>query len=503
LASGYGGVAADANGNVYISYGPEAVVRKVLPDGSIVTVGGTGKSGYSGDNGPAIGAQLREPAGIAVDNDGNVYVADQLNSSIRKILPSGVIITVAGNGTPGYSGDGGPGSNAQLLSPEAVAVDKNGNIYIADAGNGLRKVSPDGSISTVVGNGTLSYSGDNGAAVRAQLSDPVALAVGDDGSLYIADAGNARVRVVSPAGMITTFAGGEAQNADGGVVSRASIAPEALALDAAGNLYVGDSGSNRIRRVARNGVITTVAGNGTFGSSGDHGIATAAKIGTVTGIAVDRKGNLYLSDATSDRIRKVSSKGIITTVGGNGKFGYSGDGRPALKATLNSPAGLAVDRVGNLYLADSSNHRVRKISAAGTITTVAGTGRAGYSGDGGLAVKAELFDPQGIAVDSAGNVYIADSGNNRIRKVTSAGIITSIAGNGRFGYSGDGGAPLEAQLGPFGLAVDAAGNIYVADPNNNAIRLLRRNGSTQRKGQARLRRRTLVHGQYPPAGSFA
>jgi sugar lactone lactonase YvrE len=223
--------------------------------------------------------------------------------------------------------------------------------------------------------------------------------------------------------------------------------------------------------VSTSGTITTFAGNGTQGFSGDGGPATSAGLSYPGGVAVDAAGNLYIADTSNHRVRKVSTSGTITTVAGNGTFGFSGDDGPATNATLSYPTEVAVDAVGNLYIADTGNLRVRKVSASGTITTVAGNGIYGFSGDGGPATNASLVIPRGVAVDAVGNLYIADYGNSRVRKVSSWGTITTVAGNGSPGFSGDGGPATSAALGyPRGVAVDAAGNLYIADTDNNRVR---------------------------------
>ena len=333
----------------------------------------------------------------------NIYIADVNNHRIRKVDSAGVITTVAGTGTAGSLGDGGAAVGAQLNGPVGVAVDGAGNLYIADhLNNRIRKVDSAGVISTVAGNGTEGYSGDGGAAVGAQL-----------------------------------------------------YSPRGLALDGADNLYIVDNGNNRIRKVDSAGVISTVAGNGTEGYSGDGGAAVGAQLYYPNGVALDGSGNLYIAEWNNHRIRKVDSAGVITTVAGNGTEGYSGDGGAAVGAQLYYPNGVALDGSGNLYIADFGNHRIRKVDSAGVITTVAGNGTEGYSGDGGAAVGAQLNGPVGVAVDGAGNLYIADTFNNRIRKVDSAGVISTVAGNGADGYSGDGGAAVGAQLNaPYGLALD-------------------------------------------------
>jgi sugar lactone lactonase YvrE len=341
------------------------------PAAIINTVAGNGTAGYSGDGGAAINAAIRWPRSVALDAAGNIYIADYGNNRIRKLtVATGIISTVAGNGTYGYSGDGGLATMAQLCAT-GVAVDSAGNIYIADNVTRIRKVTVStGIITTVAGNGTQGYSGDGGPATSAQLN------------------------------------------------------LLAVAVDSAGNIYISDWGNNRIRKVtAATGIISTVAGNGAMGYSGDGGPATSASLFAPVGVAVDGAGNIYISDMSNNRIRKVTaSTGIISTVAGNGTFGYSGDGGPAINAGLRGPAGVAVDRAGNIYIADqnwgSGNERIRRVTAStGIISTVAGNGTDGYTGDGGPATNAELYLAVGVGVDAAGNIYIADYGNNRIRIV--------------------------------------------------------------------------------------
>jgi len=423
------GVAVDPAGNLYIAEYYRCLIRKVS-NGVITTVAGGGPS--LGDNGPATSAQLNFPEGVAVDSAGNLYIADSNNNRIRKVsISNGVITTLAGNGTQSFSGDNGPATGAQLAGPMAVAADPAGNLYIADYGNGrIRKVS-NGVITTVAGNGPCSrtisptscYGGDNGLATSAQLYDPMGVAVDSAGNLYIADSGNHRIREVSN-GVITTVAGGgfSGLGDNGPATSAALSAPMAVAVDSAGNLYIADSGNVRIRKVS-NGVITTVAGNGTEGSSGDNGPATSAQLAYPWGVAVDSAGNLYIADSGNYRIRTVSN-GVITTVAGNGTQGFSGDNGPATSAALSGPNGVAVDSAGNLYIADYYNNRIRKVSN-GVITTVAGGGAS--FGDNGPATSAQLYEPWGVAVDSAGNLYIADSGNDRIRVLTPSGSSCSAS----------------------------------------------------------------------------
>ncbi len=331
------------------------------------------------------------------------------------------ITTVAGfTSTPGFSGDGGAATAAQLNLPYGVAVDAGGNLFIADYSNHrVRKVTPGGSITTVAGTGTSGFSGDGGAATAARLWNP-----------------------------------------------------NGMAFDGGGNLFIANESSHRIRKVTPGGSITTVAGDGTQGFGGDGGAATDAQLKVPAGVAFDGAGNLFIADYFNHRIRKVTPGGIITTVAGTTDgAGFSGDGGAATAAQLYEPFGVAFDADGNLFITDRGNHRIRKVTPGGSITTVAGTGTSGFSGDGGAATAAQLNRPSGVAVDSDGNLFIADQGNNRIRKVTPGGIISTVAGTGTNGFSGDGGAATAAQLNrPAGVAVDAGGNLFIADFNNHRIR---------------------------------
>ena len=336
---------------------------------------------------------------------------------------SGIITTVAGNGPQGFAGDGGPAASASLNYPYGVAVDASGNLFIVDFNNyRIRKVTASGTITTVAGNGTPGYSDYTGPAT-AVSSSPHGVAVDASGNLFIAD-GYFRIRKVSASGIMTTFAGGGNEpvgfGGDGGPAISAELAlPWGVALDASGILFITDSGNYRIRKVSASGIITTVAGNGVLGFSGDGGPATAASFSTLAGVAVDASGNLFIADTGNSRIRKVSASGIITTVAGNGTFNFSGDGGPAISASLYGPDGVAVDTSGNLFIADTGNSRIRKVSASGIITTVAGGGTGGL-GDGGPASSASLYEPAGVAVDASGNLFIADTLNNRIREVSAA-----------------------------------------------------------------------------------
>ncbi len=334
---------------------------------TISTFAGTGTLGYTGDGGPATAANIAYPNGAAFDAAGNVYISESWNNVIRKISPSGIITTVAGTGMAGYSGDGGPATAATLNNPYKVIIDRSGNLLIADFSNHVvRKVTPAGIISTIVGTGGVSgFSGDGGPATAAKL-------------FQVAD----------------------------------------IAIDKSDNLYIVDYINYRIRKVTTAGTISTYAGNGTTGSGGDGGPATAAQLWFPYGVACDASDNLYIADAYNNKIRKVATSGIITTVAGTGTPGYGGDGGPATAADLFNPASIAFDAGGNMYIADDLNHRIRKVSTSGTISTYAGTGVKGFSGDGGTATAAKLWAPRDVRISPSGNMFISDDSNHRMRVIT-------------------------------------------------------------------------------------
>jgi sugar lactone lactonase YvrE len=441
------GLAVDAAGNVYVADLLNRRLRKVSPAGIVTTVAGTGVFGYSGDGGPASGANLNGPSNVAVDNSGNLYIVD--GARIRKISTAGIITTVAGNGLYGFSGDGGPATMAEL-SPYGVAADGKGNIYISDDGNlRVRMVSPAGIITTVAGTGSYGSTGDGGPATAEQLTGASGIAIDNSGNLYFSDSSPSSggddcscVRKVTPAGIITTVSAGDLYE------------PRALALNAGGDLYIADTGNYGISKVASTGTITTTAGYvGSPSYSGDGGPATGAQLNSPLGLAADAEGNVYIGDTFNNRVRAVSSAGIITTIAGNGVAAYAGDGSPAANSELYFPVGVAADSLGNLYIADHGNGRIRKISKSGIITTVANPG--------GINVW-------GLAIDNQDNLYLPDPPNNRINKISPDGTVTTVAGNGTFGFSGDGGPATSAQIRltfKAALTTDNAGNLYFSDDN--------------------------------------
>ena len=469
--TGPGSIAVDGAGNVYFGEVDNHVVRMVSAEGIITTFAGGGRSLQGGI--PASSASIL-PNGLAVDDAGDVVISDYETNRVLVVI-NGTIYAIAGNAEAGYSGDGGRGGDASLSNPSGVAVDPVAGIYIGDSGNRrIRRLGFDGIIQTVAGNGLFRYSGEGGPATSATLYLPYAVALDKKGNLYIAEPQQARVRKVAPNGVITTFAGTGAQgyNQDGIPATQAQISQvEGLAVDSAGSVYLADAINSRVRKITPDGIISTVAGTGFFNYSGDGGPATGATLYGPAAVAIDNTGNLYISDYYNNRIRKVTLDGIITTVAGNGEAGYSGNGSAATQARLNAPAGLAFDAQGNLYFADSLNNVIRKITPQGIITTVAGNGKEGFLGDGRAATGANLREPFAVTVDAAGNLYIADTRNYRIRKVTADGIISTFAGDGTGHYAGDGGpAALASISAPASLVLDSAGDLIFADWINNRVR---------------------------------
>ena len=477
------GVAVDTSGNVYVAFFDDNCVRMINTSGIITTFAGNSSTqGYSGDGGPATAAHLAGPRALAIDGSGNVFIADYWNNCIRKVDASGIITTVVGGDTCGYCGDGGPATFAGLSQPSGVMLDGSGNIFIASDGySRIRKVNTSGIISTIAGNGTGGFSGDGGAATAAVLYSPHGLCIDSIGNLFIADFSNNRIRKINTSGIISTVAGNgtAGYSGDGGVATAANLnGPTRLAIDAGGNLIISDYNNNRIRMVNTLGVITTIAGNGTSGFSGDGAAATAAMLNGPSGLAINGTGNLIFADISNNRVRKVNIAGIISTIAGKGVIGgYSGDGVAATTAELFGPTSVAADSNGNKFIADFLNNRIRMISVSGIISTYAGNGTAGYSGDNGAATSAKLNGPRAVVADKNGNIYIADYYNNRVRMVNASGIITTIAGCGIAGNSGDGGLATIAKLSePRGIAVDGSGNLLIADAGNSCIRKVNTTG---------------------------
>lgn len=456
------GMAFDEEGNLYFSDSFNSRIRRIDTNGIITTIAGSNIPIPTGDGGPAIDAGLSTPLDILFDHSGNLLIASTFN--IRQISTDGIINTIMG-GIPGNSGDGGPASEARFVQPWGMTYDSSGNLYIADRdNNNIRKVDTNGIVSTVAGNGMAGYSGDGGQAVNASLNTPYNVTVDQEGSLYIADTKNKRIRKVNPNGVIETIAGSSNFGENGIATALSLYAPNDVVVDENNNLLLVETNNHRIRRIDTNGFISTIAGNGASGFSGDGGLAIDATFTFPKNIALRNDGSIFIADTDNQRIRKIDPNGIITTVAGNGQSGYAGDGGLAINASLNKPNDIIFDSNGNLIFSDLQNHCIRKIDANGIITTIAGTGVNGYSGDGGAAVLAELKNPDGIAIDGAGNLFIADTSNNRIRKITPNGIISTVAGNDSRNTSGDGGLAADASFNaPRTLLFDDAGNLLVGE----------------------------------------
>jgi sugar lactone lactonase YvrE len=351
-----------------------------------------------------------------------LYIMAIASLPVLQARGQNVITTIAGDGITQYIGDGTPATIFSLAHPEGIYVDNVLNVYVADNYNQrIRKITPGGTISTLLGNGTTGYTGDGGPASAATMNKP-----------------------------------------------------NGIVLDTAGNMFITEWYNSVVRRVdAVTGIITTVAGNGTSGYGGDGSSATSAQLGTPGGACLDRDNNIYIPDYANHRIRKVSAAtGIITTIAGTGTNGYSGDGGPATAATLSYPVSICRDLWGNILWAEYGNNVVRKLNlTTGTISTIAGTGVNGYSGDNGPATAAKLGQPNGVFADGAGVIYISEDGNNVIRAVNTAGIIKTIVGTGAYAYTGDGGPAKAATIyNPYGVFVDVIGNLYIADAGNSVIR---------------------------------
>ncbi len=585
-------VAVDKTGNLYIDDPTNHVIRKVNTSGIISTIAGTaGSSGYTGDGGPATAAKLNTPYGVALDNNGDLLIADRNNYVIRKInADTGIITTVAGTGKQGTTGDGGPATSATLNGPYTVTCDRYGNIYIPDSkANTVRKVDTGGIITTIAGTGKSGYTGDGGPSTAATFNALYGAWVDLAGNLYISDVANNVVRMIDTSGIIHTVAGNNQSSpinsGNGGPATSAVIYnPRPIVLDNAGNLYIPDQHGQTIRSVDGNGIIRTIAGNGVQGFGGDDGPGPAAEFSVPYGLGIDSNNNVYVADSSNFRVRRLSlntgfastalgtsvthnfivqssvsvtpstaviapnnpaefslgalsgctlgaslaanafctipitftptvpglqaarlkitdtnghvstfgftgvgvapettySNALINTIAGTGTAGNAGAIGPADSAQVNTPRGGSVDSAGNVYFADSGNNVIRRIDAvSGAISTVAGTGSAGFSGEGGAATSAQLNAPAKVVVDAAGNLYIADTLNSVIRFVNASdGSISTIAGTpGTASYTGDKGPATAATLNrPQGLAVDLGGGVYVADTDNNAIRFFAKGG---------------------------
>lgn len=550
------GSALDANGNLYFADESAHRVRKVDANGIITTVAGTGEASFSGDGGLATSATLNRPVDVAVDAAGNLFIADNNNRRVRKVTPAGVITTVAGNGTTTFR-DNVDATTGGFGYVGGLAIDGSGNVYVADGSHQrIRRISTGGLLTTVAGDGTTGYSGDGGQATSASLAAPSDVAFDPAGLLHIADTYNGVVRKVAANGVISTVAGGGSSLDEGVPPLQAQLqSPSAIGFDAGGSLYVAETNGYRIRRVS-GGQVQTVVGNGNYGdTSGDGGDALAAAIGSVEYMTVAPDGRIFLSSgwapvrlavpggqinryagggvgdgpvatrailddprplaasadgtvivATRGRLRRISPTGAISTIAGYGQEGYTGDGGPAVEAQIGAVTGIVMAPGGEVFFSDYSSgtirrigtdgiidtfavvpgtqglardaagnfytttgHTVVRISSAGVAAVFAGTGGSGFGGDGGQALQATFSYPRALASGPAGALYVLDAGNYRLRRIGADGVVTTVAGNGSATYAGPGLATSVSISNVSDLAVDVAGNVYLSHAGSDRV----------------------------------
>jgi sugar lactone lactonase YvrE len=461
------GVAADSSGNLYVADTDNHTIRKIAAGGVVSTLAGL--AGVSGSaDGTGSGARFYQPQGVAVDGAGNVYVADTGNYTIRKITSAGAVTTLAGS--PGASGSmDATGSSARFYEPEGIAVNSTGTLlYVADTWNHtVRQVTSGGAVTTFAGSAGNSGT-NNGTGSGAQFYEPQGIAVDGAGNVYVGDTGNQTIRKITSSGVVTTLAGsaGTYGSGDGTGAGAQFWVPQGLALDSATNLYVADSFNNTIRKITPGGVVTTLAGTaGSFGSA--DGTGTAARFWLPQSTAVDGSGNIYVADSANGTIREIASGAVVTTLAGSASTG-SADGT-GNAARFDWPSGPAIDNSGNSYVADTGNSTIRTITSAGVVSTLAGS--AGNSGStDATGSSARFYAPQGVAVDTSGNTYVADTANSTIRKVASSGVVSTLAGAAGTNGTTDGTGSGALFNGPQGLAFATSGIIYVADTWNHTIR---------------------------------
>lgn len=507
------GLTYDAAGNLYITDIGNCVVRIVNTSSIINTYAGNGVCGYGGDNGRATSANLNFPRGMVTDGHGNLYIADTDNYRVRKVSARGNITTFAGNGVNAFSGDGGPATSAEIGAPRALAF-RNNTLFISRAGRNRVRMVP---LSTLIINtyagSNFGYDGDGLPLLSSQFAGMNGILFNSSGALLVVDGGNNRLRKAS-SGVMKTIAGGYIGDTKPAPLA-SLVVPEAISFDKSGNYYIVESDGNRVRKVSTTGTISTIAGTGVSGYSGDGGPGTAATLWFPVGVAVDSSGSVFVADQFGLVIREIDTLGNISTFSADPNFGgietmvtdsannlyaadtgacviwkitpaavvsvvagvqgtcsYNSDNISATTAYLNTPYGVALDTRGTLYIADSSNNRIRKVPSNGIITTIVGDGNCGFSGDGGLGTSAEVCFPEAVAVKGNGSVYIADTSNLRIRKL-SGGTITTYAGTGISGFNGDGAALTVNFDDPVALAFNSSGVLYVVDDLTERVRKIR------------------------------
>jgi sugar lactone lactonase YvrE len=462
------GLAIDANGILYVADSANFTIRKVTSAGAVTTLAGSVGTLGSADGTNGV-ARFNWPVGLAADTFGNVYVADYYNHAIRRLAPSGtdwVASTLAGLGGV-FGGVDGTNSSARFFFPQGLAVDAVGNVYVAEAGNQtIRKITPTGSVTTLAGS-VGSYGSADGSGPSAQFRNPQALAFAG-ANLFVADTGNGTIRQMTLSGAVTTLAGSPSVGATDGAGSNGRFsAAGAATVDSSGNIYVADTENSTIRKITPAGAVITLAGLAGRNGSAD-GTGSTARFSSPQGVAVDAAGNIYVADTANHTIRKVTAAGVVTTLAGlPGTSGVLDGGGST--ARFYEPEGLACDSSGNLYVADTWNHTIRQVTSAGVVSTLAGLA-GNFGTNDGTGSGARFYEPQGVTVDSQGNVYVADTANHTLRKITSAGVVTTLAGSSGVYASADGTGANARFYAPAQLGCDGAGNVYVADYFNQTLR---------------------------------
>lgn len=462
------GVAVDGAGNVFVADTHNGAIRRITPQGNTTTIASGPPDQPSFEDAPAGNAGFALPTGVAVDAAGNVYVADQYNSAIRKVTPQGRVVLVAGNLQAQGMLDG-TGATALFYWPQGITIDGSGNLLVADTGNNaIRKVTPAGTVTTVAGQGRSHPGFINGPAASARFSQPRGIAVDGAGNVYVADLNISVIRVISAAGEVSVLAGDPASpgDTDGSGAAARFYGVTGLAWDGTGSVIIAEGGNHTIRRTTPAGLVTTLAG----ASSREHrdGTGNLARFSSPVDVALDGAGNLYVPDPINGVVRKVRADGMVTTV----VAGVSG---PTGIARFGYPTGVAVATNGTLYVADGYENLIYRITATGVLSLLAGNGKNQYYLTDGQGTEASFTYPQGIALDQAGNLYVADTFNNAIRRVTPGGLVSTLAGNRSAGYA-DGAGSAAQFSSPSGVAVAIDGTVYVADQNNARIRKITPDG---------------------------